>query len=131
VDACVVITQQEHNEVGMCDVVMRQSFASSLEEPCRSDDEFSNDDLDEDDDDTDIGFGTYVCILNLFIAQKATCTSMVFNAQCMHTYMYFLDWESMMEVQTESQDYWPFPSKEFALLYFLINGPHPLVCFFS
>ena len=89
VDACVIITQQEHNEVGMCDVVMRQSFASSLEEPCRSDDEFSNDDLDGDEDDTDVGFGTYVCILNLFIAQKATCTSMLFNAQCMHTYMYF------------------------------------------
>ena len=36
-------------------------------------------------------------------------------------------WETLMEVETHSTDYWPFPSKEFALLYFLVNGPHPLV----
>ena len=32
-----------------------------------------------------------------------------------------------MEVDTTSDDYWPFPSKEFTLLYFLLNSPRPLV----
>ena len=30
----------------------------------------------------------------------------------------FPDWESLLEVDTLSKDYWPFPSKEFALLFF-------------
>lgn len=53
-----------------------------------------------------------------------------FDAEFILTPYLSLDWESMMammEVQTESQEYWPFLSKEFALLFFLINGPHPLV----
>lgn len=37
-------------------------------------------------------------------------------------------WGTLMEVETCSDDYWPFPSKEFALLYFLVNSPRPLVC---
>ena len=40
---------------------------------------------------------------------------------------YHEGWETMMEVDTTSDDYWPFPSKEFTLLYFLLNSPRPLV----
>ncbi len=37
----------------------------------------------------------------------------------------------MMDVETLSDDYWPFPSKEFTLLYLLLNSPRPLVKWFS
>ncbi len=33
----------------------------------------------------------------------------------------------MMEVETSSDDFWPFPSKVFALLYLLLNSPRPMV----
>ncbi len=39
-------------------------------------------------------------------------------------YMRYPDWVGLMDVTT---DYWPFPSKDFALLYFLQNNPNPTV----
>lgn len=41
---------------------------------------------------------------------------------------FFLDWAAMMEVDTASHDYSPFPSKLFSLLFILLNSPRPLVC---
>ena len=35
-----------------------------------------------------------------------------------------LGWETSMQVETHSDDCWPFPSKVFALLYFLLQSPH-------
>ena len=85
VDACVIITQQEHNEVGICHVT-QQSFASSLEEPYRSDDEFSNYDLDGDEDDTDIGFGTCVYFLTCSLHRKLHVqVCCLVHSACIHT----------------------------------------------
>ena len=38
---------------------------------------------------------------------------------------FFSDWAAMMEVDTASHDYSPFPSKLFALLFILLNNPRP------
>ena len=44
-------------------------------------------------------------------------------------FFFFSDWAAMMEVDTASHDYSPFPSKLFALLFILLlNSPRPLVC---
>jgi hypothetical protein len=34
-----------------------------------------------------------------------------------------MDWSSFMEVQTLSNDFYPFPSKLFALLFILLHSP--------
>ena len=41
-----------------------------------------------------------------------------------------VDWEGVMEVDATGveSDYYPFPSKMFALLYILLHSPRPLVC---
>ena len=39
----------------------------------------------------------------------------------------FEAWMDQMVHINDTEDYKPFPSKNFALLYFLVHGPHPVV----
>ena len=52
----------------------------------------------------------------LVTGNNGCCSAM----QYMHVKLHFMftGWGSLMVVETRSNDFWPFPSKEFALLYY-------------